>query len=95
MKDLEKEAVKEAYIETMKRMYGDIVDEASTSKIGGNWKPIVDAFHKIFDGFDRLGTLGALKDKKYGKKLRDIEDKLVTLTNMMDKEFGGGMDEIV
>jgi len=68
------------------------IDEAST--IEGNWKPIVQAFHQIFDGFDRLGRLGALRDAKYGKKLRDIEDKLVTLTNFMDNEFGGGMDEI-
>jgi hypothetical protein len=70
------------------------IEEAS--KIEGNWKPIVQAFHSIFDGFDRLGTLGALADRKYGKKLRDIEDKLVTLTNLMDQEFGGGnsLDDI-
>lgn len=73
---------------------GPPVEEAS--KIEGNWKPIVQAFHSIFDGFDRLGTLGAMADRKYGKKLRDIEDKLVTLTNLMDQEFGGGnsLDDI-
>ena len=89
MKDLEKEAVKEAYAETLKRMYGDTVDEEfMVTAIGGNWKSVVSHFHGIFDQLDMLAKKGVMKDKKYGKRFRKIESDLQKLANDLDKEYG-------
>jgi hypothetical protein len=47
MYNLEREVIKEAYKETMKKIYGDgDVDEAFTvSAIEGNWGRVVANFH--------------------------------------------------
>ena len=89
MKDLEKEAVKEAYIETMKRMYGDVVDEVfSVSAIEGNWGRVVANFHNILNNLDMLAKIGAFKDKKYGKRFRKIQSDVEKLSDDLDKDFG-------
>lgn len=66
------------------------IDEAiPMSAIEGNWKPIVQAFVGIHDLFERLETLGAFKDKKFGKKIKKMRDDLQKLTDAIDFEYGG------
>lgn len=89
MYNLEREVIKEAYEETMKKIYGDAVDEVFTvSAIEGNWGRVVANFHNILNNFDMLAKIGAHKDKKYGKRFRKIQSDIEKLSDDLDKDFG-------
>jgi hypothetical protein len=86
MYNLEREVIKEAYEETMKKIYGDAVDEVFTvSAIEGNWGRVVANFHNILNNFDMLAKIGAHKDKKYGKRFRKIQSDIEKLGNDSEK----------
>jgi len=78
---MSKQKILEAYKEVVEG-----IDEAKG--IEGNWKPIVQAFNQLYGALERLRTLGAFGDKKFGKRLTKIENDVTKLTNDLDKSFG-------
>ncbi len=56
--------------------------------IEGNWKSTVRAFVNIHNEFERLEKVGAFKDKKFGKRIKKMQDDLQSLTDEIDTEFG-------
>lgn len=57
--------------------------------IEGNWKKVASSFQNIFTQLKRLEKIGVYKDKKYGKRLKEIDATLEDLASDLDDEFGG------